>query len=148
MATSTKQGAKLKRWIPESVFKFGLIGGVGFFVDGGLLSLLTSWQSMNVYAARGISFPLATAVTWFLNRCFTFRMNKVRNASKKEYIQYLMVQIGGGLLNLLVFVTLLRYYNWMDEFPILPLAVGAIFGMIFNYTFSKIWVFRTGSTFI
>lgn len=75
-------------------------------------------------------------------------MNKVRNASKKEYIQYLIVQIGGGLLNLLVFVTLLRYYNWMDEFPILPLAVGAIFGMIFNYTFSKIWVFRTGSTFI
>lgn len=135
----------MKCRISESVFKFVLIGGVGFLVDGGLLSLLTTWQLMNVYAARGISFPLATAVTWYLNRSFTFRMNKVRNASKKEYLQYFIVQIGGGLLNLSVFVTLLHYYSWMDKLPILPLAVGAIFGMIFNYIFSKSWVFRTGT---
>ena len=137
--------AFLMRYIPKSGLSFGLIGGVGFFVDGGILTLLTSWLSMNVYAARAISFPIATAVTWYLNRSFTFKAHKAKNISKEEYLRYLTVQIGGGLLNLAVFVTLIHFFSWMDKLPIFPLAIGAIFGMIFNYTFSKRWVFRTGT---
>lgn len=135
----------MKNWISESGFRFGLIGGLGFLVDGGILTLLNTWLLINVYVARAISFSIATVVTWYLNRSFTFKVHKARNASKKEYMHYLIVQIGGGLLNLLVFMTLLHFFSWMNEFPILPLALGAIFGMFFNYFFSRIWVFRIGT---
>ncbi len=104
--------------------------------------MLTSDILMNVYVARLISFPLATAVTWYLNRSFTFRTRNVLKASKREYVKYLIVQVGGGLLNVSVFMTLLHFFCWMDNMPILPLAVGAVFGMVFNYIFSRTWVFR------
>lgn len=137
--------AFLIRLIPEGGLSFGLIGGIGFFVDGGILTLLTSWLLMNVYVARAISFPIATVVTWYLNRSFTFRAHTARNISKEEYLRYLIVQIGGGLLNLAVFIALVHSFNWMNNLPILPLAIGAVFGMVFNYTFSRIWVFKAGA---
>ena len=132
----------LLRFIPEGSLLFGLIGGVGFLVDGGILTLLTAWFGTNVYAARAVSFPVATVVTWYLNRSFTFKANKAKSISKEEYMRYLIVQIGGALLNLAVFITLIQFFSWMNKLPILPLAIGAVFGMVFNYTFSRIWVFR------
>ena len=137
--------AFLMRLIPEGGLSFGVIGGVGFLVDGGILTVLTSWFLVNVYVARGVSFPIATVVTWYLNRSFTFRAHKAGNVSKEEYLRYLIVQIGGALLNLAVFIVLVYLFSWMSKFPILPLALGAVFGMIFNYTFSRIWVFRAGA---
>lgn len=135
----------MKNWIPANGFTFGLIGSVGFVVDGGILTLLTLWLSLNLYLARAISFAWATGVTWYLNRCFTFNMHKVKKASKVEYVKYLAVQVGGGMLNLSVFMVLLYFFDWMNELPILPLAIGALFGMIFNYFFSRVWVFGTGA---
>jgi putative flippase GtrA len=134
--------ASLMRFIPEGSFYFGLIGGVGFIVDGGILTILSSWFGANVYAARAISFPIATVVTWYLNRTFTFKTHAKPNISKEEYVRYLVVQIGGALLNLAVFIILIQFFTWMNKLPITPLAVGAVFGMIFNYTFSRIWVFK------
>ncbi len=128
--------------MPESGFRFGLIGGLGFLVDGGIVTLLNTWLLTNVYVARTVSFPIATVVTWYLNRSFTFQVYKRLNNSKEEYIRYLIVQIGGSLLNLSVFTILLSFFSWMNQIPIFPLAIGAVFGMFFNYIFSRIWVFR------
>ena len=133
----------LMQLIPKGSLLFGLIGGVGFLVDGGILTLLTSWFLMNVYTARAVSFPVATVVTWYLNRSFTFKSHAASNISKEEYVRYFVVQIGGSLLNLSVFIILIYFFSWMEGLPIVPLAVGAVFGMVFNYTFSRIWVFRT-----
>ena len=72
-------------------------------------------------------------------------MHKVKKASKVEYLKYLAVQVGGGMLNLLVFMVLLHFFYWMNKLPILPLAIGALFGMSFNYFFSGVWVFGTGA---
>ena len=55
------------------VLGFAVVGGVGFLVDGGILTLLSQVAHTNIYLARGASFSLATLATWLLNRTFVFQ---------------------------------------------------------------------------
>ena len=117
-----------------------LVGSVGFVVDAGILTLLSQKFSVNVYISRLFSFPAATIITWLLNRSlvFNFHVQKTR----REYGKYLLVQIGGALLNLGVFVLLLIAFSSLQIIPAVPLAVGALFGLVFNYSGVRHWVFR------
>lgn len=130
--------------MPKGGVLFGLIGIIGFTIDGGVLSILTLEFGVNIYAARAISFTMATLVTWYLNSTYTFKGVTGAERAKGEYFRYLIVQIGGGLLNFLVFVFAIYIFDWLKLFPVIPLAIGAVFGMIFNYTLSRFWVFNFG----
>jgi putative flippase GtrA len=131
--------------IPNGVLSFGFVGAIGFLVDGGMLTFLSLSLGVNIYAARVASFGLATMVTWYLNRRYSFRSaNKGANI-RTEYLRYLAVQIGGALLNLCVFSSAVYLYRWMEAYPIVPLALGAVVGLIFNFTLSSMWVFLKGS---
>ena len=55
------------------VLGFAVVGGVGFLVDGGILTLLSMVAHTNIYLARGASFSSATLATWLLNRTFVFQ---------------------------------------------------------------------------
>ncbi|MFA7271085.1 MAG: GtrA family protein, partial [Sterolibacterium sp.] len=89
-------------------FQFAVIGGIGFAIDGGLLTLLSILWGMNVYVARLVSFLTATLSTWWLNRKHTFGMapSGEFRAHANEYTRYFFIQVGGGLINLAVFVWL------------------------------------------
>ena len=130
--------------LPKGGISFGLIGIIGFAIDGSLLSILNLEFSVNIYTARTISFAMATLVTWYLNRTYTFKEVAGDGRTKGEYFRYLIVQICGGLLNFLIFVFVIYIFEWMKLFPVIPLAIGAVFGMIFNYTLSRFWVFNFG----
>ena len=118
-------------------------GVVGFVVDGGLLTLLTYALAWNVYAARTVSFPVATLVTWSLNRRFAFSAFQSQRKGH-EYVRYLVVQIVGAGINLGCFAAVLAVYPWMREVPIIPLFVGALVALTFNYAGSRYFAFRGG----
>lgn len=134
--------AFVKRYIPSGIFMFGLIGVLGFAIDGGLLTLLYSWAGRSIYISRLISFTVATATTWYLNRNFTFGTHRsARGSASNQYLRYVLVQVGGGLVNLAVFVASIYLFGWLRNIPIVPLGVGAVFGMLFNYILSRVYVF-------
>lgn len=122
---------------------FGLVGAIGFVVDGGILTLLSQRFGVNIYLSRLFSFTSATIATWLLNRTLVFKAQE-RDAQKKrrEYGRYFVVQIGGALLNLGIFSALIKAAPSLESIPVVPLAVGAVFGMLFNYSGSRYWVFR------
>lgn len=121
---------------------FVLIGGIGFVVDASILTTLSVSLSVNIYISRLISFSSATLVTWLLNRTYTFKQQVAPNARKlDEYRRYIVIQIGGGLINLLVFSILILIRPDWSSIPILPLAIGAVFGLIFNFTGTRFWVY-------
>lgn len=122
---------------------FGLVGAIGFVVDGGILTLLSQRFGVNIYLSRLFSFTSATIATWLLNRTLVFKAQE-RDAQKKrrEYGRYFVVQIGGALLNLGIFSALIKASPSLETIPVVPLAVGAVFGMLFNYSGSRYWVFR------
>ena len=122
---------------------FIFVGGVGFIIDGGLLTLFSHIYLLNIYLSRLMSFSVAALITWSLNRTLVFKYD-VDPAMRKpiEYTRYLVVQICGALTNLLVFTLLIETHPLLRATPIIPLFIGAFFGLFFNFTGARYWVFR------
>ncbi len=121
---------------------FTFVGAVGFLVDASILTLLSQYYGFDIYLARLISFSLATMATWVLNRKVVFRQEVDPDQSKsEEYVRYLFVQTTGGGVNLLIFTLLIMVAPSLNSHPIVPLAVGAIFGLAINFTGVRYWVY-------
>lgn len=123
------------------------IGGIGFFVDGGILTLLSVTWGMNVYLARVFSFFLATIATWWLSRTYAFShaAASAPGGRSREYLRHILVQIGGGLINFGAFSWCIILEPDWRAIPFLPLAVGSACGLIWNFTGAKLWTFRSKS---
>lgn len=121
---------------------FTAIGGVGFVIDAGILTVLSQSFGVNLYLARLFSFSCASFCTWLLNRSLTFS-NATRDvdAHSSEYFRYIAVQIVGSALNLAVFSVLIASFPTLQALPVLPLAVGAAFGLVFNFVGARLWVY-------
>jgi len=131
----------------KKIFSFGVVGGIGFAVDAGILTLLSSKMGVNVYVSRLISFTVAVFVTWMLNRQWVFKANGPRTTTKiNEYLSYLSVQGVGALINLGIFSVSLFYFPSLKAYPVIPLAFGSAGGMLFNFFGSHLWVFRKRQT--
>jgi putative flippase GtrA len=123
-----------------SMFKFAVVGGIGFCVDGGLLLLLADLTTLGPYLSRFVSFPTALTVTWYLNRRWTF-CGKLTVSIKREYAAYIFVQSVGALVNLAVYLTAILVVPNLRMMLLLPLSLGALAGLIVNYFGAKHLVF-------
>lgn len=120
---------------------FAVIGGIGFCVDAGILTVMVSVLHHDVYLSRLLSFLCASLTTWSLNRIFVFHGSIRRHSKASEYIRYLIVQIGGALINLTVFFALIQLFPGLKAIPVIPLAFGAAIAMLFNFTCINKWVY-------
>ena len=121
------------------IAKFAVVGGIGFAIDAGVLTLAVRELS-SVYTARALSFSCAVLVTWLLNRLYVFDPDK-RASLAAEYGRYLATQVAGALTNLAVFVALIESIPRLAATPVVPLAIGAVLGALVNYAGSALWVF-------
>jgi len=118
---------------PSVIFAF--IGGIGFCVDGGILTLLYRVQGMDLYVSRLVSFSFASLVTWLLNRTYVFQAKRAPSCRdrSREYAAYVGVQATGALINLSIFMLIIWLFPSLAHLPIAPLAAGSILAMFFNY---------------
>jgi putative flippase GtrA len=118
--------------------RFVLVGGTGFLIDGGVLSLLLDHQ-WEAGPARAVSFALAVAWTYVLNRSLTFKAKRASaRVEQGTAVAYFVIQGLGALTNFGVFLVALAFRPDWRAFPWLPLAIGAVFGLAVNYTLSKL----------
>ncbi len=124
----------------SELFRFALVGAVGFCIDGGLLSafIIMGWD---IIPGRFASFFFAVSITWILNRIWTFRFRK-KISTQKEYLHYLGIQLFGALINLSIFLLLVKFFPLFIKTPLVPLAFGAAASLFFNYMLSKATIFR------
>lgn len=125
--------------LTSSLLRFTAVGGIGFCVDAGVLTVLMK-AGWGIIPSRSVSFLLAASVTWLMNKIWTFRGSGKRGA-RREYALYLAAQLVGAGINLGVFFVLIFLSPGLREFPVIPLAVGAIVSLGFNFIISKRWVF-------
>lgn len=118
-----------------------MIGAIGFAVEAITLTFLTGVVGWAAWHSRMISFPLALAITWTLNRKYTFRgqsaYGRVRDA-----LGYTVIQSMGSLINLVVFRTALELAPVMHTLPVIALAIGAVAGLSFNFIVSRTILYK------
>lgn len=124
----------------SSFFRFVIVGGIAFGVDAGVLTLLVKGTDVGLYLARVVSFSLAVSVAWYLHRLWTFDTTSQARRGR-EYSAYIITQVIGALINLAVYVVCIERYQWMAQHPVLPLAIGSVAALIFNFVCAKKLVF-------
>jgi len=131
----------MRQNISREVITFGVIGTIGFLVDGGLLTLLNSFLNFDLLTSRLCSFSVAVTVTWYLNRNYTFR-DQTDEQALHEWTRYAVLNGLGALLNLAIFFWLIFEFSALTVVPLVPLAIAALVATAFNFLVSKYIAFK------
>ena len=133
--------------IPNQVFYFVIVGGIGFLVDAGLLMSFIVFMNADPVWARLFSFAVAVSVTWYLNGTLTFKGGSfvAGKSLTPQYFRYLSVQIIGAGINFSIFYLLVRHTDGVLAFPLAALSCGALVSMTFTFLLSKYCVFTAHS---
>lgn len=136
--------ALLARLLESRFLRFLIVGGLGFFVSESVLWLMLHEAGAGSSVAWLISFACAVSFTWWGNRNLTFRDRKAHGAEAitVEYAKFVASNALGGAVNFAVFKALLSYAPSPLCDPLVALACGVAAGLIFNFTASKLIVFR------
>ena len=136
----TRMFKLLRRFLPDGVPEFVVVGGIGFIVDAAILTTLIHVFEVGPYIARFFSFSGAVTVTWLLNRIWTFSRT-MTSRKGSEYTRYICVQTCGWLLNFGIYAICIASSTTMRTFPVLALAVGSIIAATFNFLGARHFVF-------
>jgi putative flippase GtrA len=128
-----------------SILRFAVIGALGLPVDAGVLWLMTHEAGLDPYSGRVVSWLCAATFTWTGNRYFTFRHRRARGlpGAGKEWLRFLAANAVGGLVNVGLYATLVRYAPPPFDNIYLALVVGVLAGLVFNFALSRLLVFKT-----
>lgn len=123
----------------NSFFRYCLVGAVGFVVDWSILQFMVAVLGSGPIVGRVISCFLALAVTWLLNRWFTFAVTG--RANLLEWFRYMLSNGFGALVNVGV------YSGLVMAFPALgltiPLVISSIVALAVNYCGAAFFVFTS-----
>ena len=130
--------------LSRSLLRFGVVGAIGFAVDGGVMQLMTATAGISPLIARAFSFPLALSVTWALNRTWTFETGRAR-APLSQYRRYVAVQIAGFAINYAIFAGLVTMGARLARLAALGARDGALVSLVVTYILSRLLVFSTSA---
>ena len=124
--------------------RFAVIGTLGVPVDAGMLWLMTHKAGLDPYSGRAISWLCAATFTWTGNRYLTFAARRARGiaGAGKEWLRFLAANAVGGLVNVGLYATLVRFAPPPFDNLYLALVVGVLAGLVFNFTLSRTMVFK------
>lgn len=124
--------SSLERFV--SLFRFGLVGSLGFLVDAGIVFLCANFLKIDPLLSRIPAWILAVSTTYIFNSRFTFKVYGspfARNRkSLKRFLLYVLSQLSGGCINIVVF-SMLVYFGGVDWFW--SIVIGTLCGVIVNF---------------
>jgi putative flippase GtrA len=127
--------------------RFATVGVSISIIDAGGLYLFMA-LGLNPYIGRLISYTAAMSAGYVLNRYFTFHHLETGRALWHSLVRHFGVHSIGGALNYAVFIVVLLIGQRMGgevaaaaTLPLIAVWIGGLFGLCFNYFFSKKLVF-------
>ena len=122
------------------IIKFSIVGVIATIVDFGVLMLLKEVVHFDVLVASALSFCVSVVANYILSMLFVFKGGK--NGKIKEFIIFVVLSIGGLLLNQLLMwlgtEILAVYYLWVKVFT-------CVFVPIYNFVTRKIFLEKKAS---
>ncbi|MCI8430971.1 MAG: GtrA family protein [Lachnospiraceae bacterium] len=81
----------------EQIIKFGFVGFLCFFIDYGIMVLLTERFGVDYLLSSGISFTVSVIVNYILSITFVFETDKNKNRISEFVIFVILSVIGLGI---------------------------------------------------
>ncbi len=147
--TATGTEAVRARWRPPphlaalvgEFLRFGVVGTLGFLVDTAVLYAGLA-LGLGPWLGRALSYLVAATTTYTLNRVWTFRGRGDGRRPARQWLLFLLVNLGGFAVNYGVYGMLIALSPLVAAYPVLGVAAGSIAGLSVNFTLSRRLVFR------
>lgn len=121
--------------------RFAMVGVLGFMVDATVLYLCLHGLGFGVYGGRLVSYLFAATTTWYLNRKLTF-IGCDGVAPAQQWARFVATNGIGGLVNYGSYSFVVALLPASLFMPLIGVAVGSIAGLGFNFTASRLFVFK------
>ncbi len=121
--------------------RFSVVGVIGLLVDIAALTFALHVLNLGLYSGRVFSYLVAASGNWALNRRFTFAAADT-SPPVLQWLKFLGANAIGGLVNYGVYAGLVTFVPLVHDWPVIGVCAGSIAGLSFNFTASKLWVFK------
>lgn len=133
-----------KQRLVAEIGAFSIVGAIGFAVDAGLTLLFAKGLGFSGYAARVPAMMIAVAVTWWLNRIWTFRSRDPRLL--REFLRYVLANLFTAACNLGIYAVVLwgasrMGFEQSGGAIFAALVVGSGAAAVANFILSKYFSF-------
>ena len=118
----------------KQIMRFGVVGVISFLIDYGILYVLTEKANIYYLLSAGISFTVSVVINYLLSMSWVFKSNKKRG-KKEEFIIFIVLSLGGLLLNQVMMYVLVDY---MNVYYLLAKIVSTANVMIYNFISRKL----------
>ena len=121
--------------LAAQIVRYAVAGGLGTAAHLGVLVLCVEVLGLGVVAGSVAGFCAALAVSYGLNRFWTFRGGRRQSG---RFWRYALVCLGGLVINTGLVVALVEGLRW----PYLLAQLSVIFVVpVSNFVFSRYWAF-------
>ena len=118
---------------------FLVAGTLGFAIEAITIYAAVNILLIDPYTPRLISYPIASFVTWYINRRFGFKIVKKPKCS--EFFRFIHSNILAQLANLSLYFFLISLSSTLAQHAILMLMVATFVSMLVSLFMYKNYVF-------
>lgn len=118
----------------RQIFRFGLVGGLCFVIDYGLLALLTEAAGIAPLISSALSFSVSVVVNYLLSMRYVFHGREHANRFR-ELLLFLILSVAGlGLNQLLMWLGV----AWLGVHYLLTKLAATAIVMVYNFVTRKL----------
>lgn len=120
----------------NQIIKFGLVGGIAFAIDYGLLYICTDWFGIYYFVSSIISFSVSVIFNYVASIIWVFEVDQEKSKTKNFIIFIGLSIVGLGINQVIMWYGVeVLYLHYM---LIKLLATGIV--MIFNFITRKMFL--------
>lgn len=120
----------------KQIFKFGIVGIICFFIDYGVLYILTEFIGISYLISSAVSFSFSVIINYLLSMKFVFRSRKNVNKAGEFSAFVILSVIGLGLNELIMWGCVEK----VGIYYMVAKIISTILVMMYNFVTRKIFL--------
>ena len=123
----------------SQLIKFGLVGGIAFLIDYGIMVFLTEVFKIPSLISAAISFTVSVIFNYIASVKWVFDVDKEKNSKAKELIVFIILSIIGLGINELIMWIMDKQFG---IYYMISKIVATIVVMCYNFITRKLFLER------